>query len=73
MVAPITLINAIKINLMKIKKLSYEASSKYVIEKHKPIIPTIIYFSDSIGNYKFISFEFSFWKWWFKIGILIVI
>ena len=58
---------------MKIKTLSYDKNSKYVIEKHKPIIPTIIYFSDSIGNHKFISFKFALWRWWFKIGILIVI
>ena len=58
---------------MKIKTLNYDKNSKYVIEKHKPIIPTIIYFSDSIGNYKIISFKFAFWRWWFKINILIVI
>lgn len=58
---------------MKIKKLSFEKSSKYVIEKHKPIIPTIIYWSGTIGDRKLIKLKFAFWRWWFNIGILIII
>ena len=58
---------------MKIKILSYDKNSKYVIEKHKPIIPTIIYWRGDIGNRKLITFKFVFWRWWFRIGILIVI
>jgi len=53
-------------------KFSYSKSNKYIIEKDRPIIPTIIYWSHSINNHNLTSFQFIFWKWWFKIKIVTI-
>lgn len=62
----------IKLNNMKFKRFTHEKSNRYVIEKHKPIIPTVIYWNETIGNHRLITFKFMFWKWWYKIGFMLV-
>jgi hypothetical protein len=57
---------------MKLKIFTKEKSSRFIVEKHKPIIPTIIYWNEKIGNHQLITFKFSFWKWWYKIGFMFV-
>ena len=52
---------------MQIKRIYCQRSNKYIIEKHKPIIPTIIYFRSSGDSLFGISLKFAFWKWWFMI------
>lgn len=53
---------------MKYKRFVFEKSNKYIIEEHKPIIPTIIFWSKNVGTHSLTTFKFTFWKWWFKIG-----
>lgn len=54
-------------------KISTEKSNKWIIETHKPLIPTIIFFktsaSDSKAVLKLISLKFTWWKWWWKVLI----
>lgn len=54
-------------------KIGTEKSNKWIIETHKPLIPTIIFFktsaSDSKGVLKLISPKFTWWKWWWKVLI----
>ena len=58
---------------MKIKRFTYEKSNRHIFEKHKPILPTIIYWNESIGNHRLITFRFIFWKWWVKLGLVVVL
>jgi hypothetical protein len=43
--------------------LSFQKSQKYIVETHKPLIPTIIYYDGDAVK----TFKFMFWRWWFKI------
>lgn len=55
---------------MKIYKILTSHSNKWIIEFHKPIIPTIIYWNDlKKGEIRLTSLTFRFWRWWWKIEI----
>lgn len=51
---------------MKIEKITTSKSSNGIIEKHKELIPTIVYYNDPAG---LLTLNFKWWKWWFKILI----
>jgi len=55
---------------MKLRKITFNYSSKYIIEKHKPLIPTVIHFHQSIGVPTMITFKFAFWRWWIKLILI---
>ena len=61
-----------KVNNMKFKRFTQEKSNKHIVEKHKPIIPTVIYWNETIGNHRLITLKFIFWRWWYKIGFMFV-
>ena len=58
---------------MKLKRIYFinglSKIGRAVPEKHKPLIPTIIYWQYSLGNYNVVTFKFQFWTWWVKVGI----
>lgn len=58
--------------IMKFKRITQEKSNKHIIEKHKPIIPTVIYWNETIGNHRIITLKFMFWRWWYKVGFILV-
>lgn len=56
----------------KIKRVRFEKSNRYITESNKPVLPTIIYWNESIGNHRLITLKFVFWKWWVKTCFIIV-
>lgn len=54
---------------IRFSKYYFERSSKYVCEKHKYLIPTIEFYSNSIGTLYGWQFKFVWWKWWVKVYI----
>lgn len=54
---------------MKIKKVYREHSLKGLLEEHKPLIPTVIYWHGNINKYHLIQLKFAWWKYWYKIYI----
>ena len=58
---------------MKVKRFEIEKSNWFIVEKHKPIIPTIMFWSEKSGNHMLVTFKFVFWKWWIKFGFCIVL
>jgi len=57
-------------------KIRTEGSNKWVIETHKPIISTVIFFisssSDDNGVLKLIFIKFIWWKWGESSYILLI-
>jgi len=47
-------------------KIRTDRSKRFIIEDHKPLIPTIIYYHDPEG---LLTLKFMWWKWWFKLLI----
>lgn len=54
---------------MKIHRIYAEHSSQYICEKHKYLIPTIEFYSNTIGILRGWQFKFVWWKWWIKVYI----
>lgn len=59
--------------MIKITKILTSHSDKWIVEFHKPLIPTIIYWNDSINENYLTSLTFRFWRWWWKIEIFYII
>ena len=53
---------------MIFKVITPSKSEAFIVEKHKTLLPTIIFFNEKIGNTEIYSFKFSFWRWWYKVG-----
>jgi len=54
------------------RRWHFEKSNKYIIEKHKQLLPAIEYWNETIGNHTMVTFRLIFWKWWIKLGFVVV-
>jgi len=53
----------------QITKTFTNRSHSIIVESHKPLIPTIIFFRDSSEDSGLITLKFCWWKWWWQLGV----